>query len=350
MNRIIALLTVSLASPAYVAAQDTPFKLGTFEDNGEVFVGLVLDDSLVVNLPAANSAIAGARAEIPADMHGMIAAYDTLRPRLGRIADAAAAAGSAAAWASDLSDVKILPPIRPNILYNSAANYAAHAAEMARLEGAWTEAQVEVPDPMPGVWEREEGDIRQNPYVFLKMASTVIADGEAIRIPPQRPNLDWECELAAVIGTSASRVSPDDAEDYIFGYTLENDVSDRIFRGDGRMGSDWFLMKNHDTFGPLGPFIVPKEFISDPHALEQTLTLSGTVMQESNTGFMTHDTFDMVSYVSHITTMQPGDIVAMGSPAGVGTARETPVYMSDGDVAVCTIEGIGTLTNPVVGP
>jgi 2,4-diketo-3-deoxy-L-fuconate hydrolase len=116
------------------------------------------------------------------------------------------------------------------------------------------------------------------------------------------------------------------------------------------MGSDWFLQKNHDTFGPFGPFIVPKEFVPDPHALEQTLTLSGNVMQDSNTGNMTHNTFDMLSYISHILTLRPGDALAMGSPSGVGTAREVPIYMKAGDTAVCHIESIGTLTNPVVGP
>ena len=115
-------------------------------------------------------------------------------------------------------------------------------------------------------------------------------------------------------------------------------------------GSDWFLQKNHDTFAPFGPFIVPKEFVPDPHALAQTLTLSGTVMQDSNTGNMTHNTFDMLSYISHILTLRPGDALAMGSPSGVGTAREVPIYMQAGDTAWCTIESIGTLTNPVVGP
>jgi 2-keto-4-pentenoate hydratase/2-oxohepta-3-ene-1,7-dioic acid hydratase in catechol pathway len=153
-----------------------------------------------------------------------------------------------------------------------------------------------------------------------------------------------------VIGAPASRVPADRAEDYIFGYTLENDVSDRGGRGDGRMGSDWFLQKNHDTFAPLGPFIVPKEFVSDPHDLKQTLTLSGQIMQDSNTGYMTHNSFEMLSYISNIITMQPGDVISMGSPSGVGTARETPVYMRHGDTAVCTIESIGTLTNPVVDP
>lgn len=353
MKRLCLFLTLVFSIPSYLAAQDVqPFKLGTFQDGGAPYLGLVLNDTRVVNIAQANAALGGARPAIPGDMHGLIARYDELRPRLGEIADAAGA--SDGNYVKDLGDVTILPPIMPNIIYNAAANYSLHAAEMARRSAREAGGEVAplppAPDPIPGIWEREVGDIRQNPYIFLKSASTVIADGESIRIPPQRSELDWECELAAVIGTPASRVAPEDASDYIFGYTLENDVSDRGGRGDGRMGSDWFLQKNHDTFGPFGPFIVPKEFIPDPHDLVQTLTLSGEVMQDSNTGNMTHNTYDMLSYISHILTLRPGDALAMGSPSGVGTAREVPVYMTAGDTAVCTIEGIGTLTNPVVGP
>ncbi|MFP6830173.1 MAG: fumarylacetoacetate hydrolase family protein [Gammaproteobacteria bacterium] len=355
MKRAYFLLAFTLAVPSYLVAQgDPPFKLGRFADGDHRYVGLVLDDSVVVDIARANNALAGEKPAIPATMRGLIGRYDELRPRLGEIAAAAAETGTQAAYAKDVSDVTILPPIVPNIIYNAASNYSLHAAEMARRSARAAGGEVAplppAPDPIPGIWERSEDDIRQNPYIFLKSASTVIATGEAIRIPPQRTSLDWECELSAVIGRAASRVSPEDASDYIFGYTLENDVSDRGGRGDGRMGTDWFLQKNHDTFAPFGPFIVPKEFVPDPHALKQTLTLSGTVMQDSNTGNMTHNTFDMLSYISHILTLRPGDALAMGSPSGVGTAREIPIYMQAGDTAVCMIESIGTLTNPVVGP
>lgn len=343
---VISVLIMSM--PSLVLAQDmVPYKLGTFADGGETYLGLVLDDSLVVNIAEANTSLGGDSPDIPSDMTALIVAYDEVAPRLQAIA-AAVASDPGAAYAKNRSDVTTLPPIRPHIIYNAAANYALHAAEMAGRPGEIIEGPI--PDPIPGIWERTPDDRRQNPYVFLKMANTIIADGESIRMPPARPNMDWECELAVVVGKPASRVAVEDAEDYIFGYTLENDVSDRGGRGDGRMGSDWFLQKNHDTFAPLGPFIVPKEFVPEPLNLRQTLTLNGTVMQDSNTGNMTHDIYDMLSYVSHIATMQPGDIYAMGSPSGVGTARETPIYMTPGDVAVCAIEGIGTLTNPVVGP
>ncbi len=351
MKRVSMVLALILTIPSYLAAQDVqPFKLGTFEDGDHVYVGLVLDDSLVVDISRANDALAGAKPSIPGSMRGLIERYDELRSRLGDIA-AAAASGAQASYITDVSSVKILAPITPNIIYNAASNYSLHAAEMARRAAGGAEpAAVPSPDPIPGIWERTPGDTRQNPYIFLKSASTVIANGEAIRIPPKRSELDWECELAVVIGRPASRVSPANAIDYIFGYTLENDVSDRGGRGDGRMGSDWFVQKNHDTFAPLGPFIVPKEFVEDPQALKQTLMLSGQLMQDSNTGNMTHDIYEMLSYISNILTLTPGDIYAMGSPSGVGTARDTPIYMQAGDTAVCTIESIGTLSNPVVGP
>ncbi len=355
MNRFALALVSALLFSSPLLAQQQPFKLGTFEDAGETYLGLVLDDTQVVHIGQANNALPGVKPPIPRNMTDLIVRYEQLRPRLYAIAEAAAA-GQLAAQTKNVSEVNVRPPLRPNIIYNAASNYSLHAAEMARRTAAGRGGSTPpiddtpVPDPIPGIWEREAGDTRQNPYIFLKQASTVVADGEAIIVPPQRHELDWECELAAVIGRPAHRVMAADAEDYIFGYTLENDVSDRGGRGDGRMGTDWFLQKNHDTFAPLGPFIVPKEFVADPHNLPQTLTLSGQLMQDSNTGFMTHDTFDMLQYISHITTMQPGDVFAMGSPSGVGTARETPIYMKHGDTAVCSIDTIGTLTNPVVDP
>jgi 2-keto-4-pentenoate hydratase/2-oxohepta-3-ene-1,7-dioic acid hydratase in catechol pathway len=351
MKYLPIILALIFAAPTWVFAQEVvPFKLGTFEDGGKNYLGLVLDDSLVVDIAQANQALDGAKASIPATMTELIVAYDGLRDRLHAIARAAASMPDAA-YVKDVSTVDIRPPMRPHVIYNAASNYSLHAREMARRNDPQAEPDLRpAPDPIPGIWEREADDPRQNPYMFLKLPNTIIADGEPIRIPPERFNLDWECELAVVVSKPASRVAVADAEDYIFGYTLENDVSDRGGRGDGRMGTDWFLQKNHDTFAPFGPFIVPKEFVSEPMNLKQTLTLSGNVMQDSNTANMTHDIHDMLSYVSHIITMQPGDVYALGSPSGVGTARETPIYMEAGDTAVCEIESIGILTNPVVGP
>jgi len=352
MRRLpVVIALIFTVSTRLFAQEVVPFKLGTFEDSDGTYLGLVLEDRLIVHIEQANQALAGAKPTIPGDMTGLITQYDGLRDRLHAIARTAASM-SGAAYIKDVSAVDVRPPMMPHVIYNAASNYALHDAEMARRSNPQADLEPTPPAPnaITGIWEREPDDIRQNPYMFLKLPNTIIADGEAIRVPPGRPNLDWECELAVVIGKTASRVSVADAEDYIFGYTLENDVSDRGGRGDGRMGGgpDWFLQKNHDTFAPFGPYIVPKEFVDDPLNLKQTLTMSGEVMQDSNTGNMTHDIYDMLSYVSHVITMTPGDVYALGSPSGVGTARVPPIYMQAGDTAVCEIEGIGVLTNPVV--
>jgi len=184
--------------------------------------------------------------------------------------------------------------------------------------------------------------------MFIKLPAAVIAEGEAIKIPPGRTQIDWECELGVVISRRADRVPIEQARDYIFGYTLENDVSDRGGRGDGRSGSDWLIAKSHDTFAPMGPFITPKEFVADPQKLTVKYILNGKLMQEASTSLMIHTVFEQVTYGSNILTLRPGDVIAIGTPAGVGSARMPPVYLKPGDLSVCTYEGIGTLTNPVV--
>jgi 2-keto-4-pentenoate hydratase/2-oxohepta-3-ene-1,7-dioic acid hydratase in catechol pathway len=304
----------------------------------------VLDDNLVIHIVQANDALEGVKPAIPDNMNELIIVYPELRSRLHEIAAAVSSSdGAPMGYVKELGDVTIMPPLIPNIMFAAGSNYSDHAAEM--------DGPSEDPPPpsITGIWERTPDDERQNPYVFIKLPSTIIADGEAIRMMPQRDNLDYECELAAVISSPASRVPPELAENFIFGYTLLHDVSDRGGRGDETpFGADWLLMKNHDTWGPLGPFLVPKEFVADPHSLKQTLTLNGELMQDSTTANMTHNTFDILSFVSHNLTLQPGDLIAMGTPSGVGVARNPQVFMKPGDVAACTIENIGTLTNPVI--
>ena len=332
-------ILVSLAGAALLAAwpaaQGTapiPYKLGTFADGARTFLGLVLDDTRVVDLSKAD-------ATLPSDMKQLLERYDTLRSRLAQIAARPALA------AQDVGRLKTLPPVMPQHILNAAVNYTEHAQEMASVPTSTAKPAAPPADGIAGIWTRRPGDTRHNPYVFPKMVGAVIGNGDAIRLPPGRTQVDWECELAIVIGRTAARVPVERARDHIVGYTLENDVSDRAGRGDGRHGSDWFIGKSHDTFAPLGPFIVPREFVPDPQKLPITFTLSGKVMQDSSTERMTHDVYEMVSYVSHIMTLRPGDIIATGSPAGVGAARN--VFMKAGDTSVCTIGSIGTLTNPV---
>lgn len=328
------------AGAALSAAQGgatTPFKLGTFDQGGRTFVGLVLNDSVAVDLSKAD-------ASLPSDMKVLLEQYDTVRSKLASIAAAASAARPAHAY--DITSLKILPPVMPQNILNAAVNYVEHAREMQGRSPNDMVPPADAPKSITGIWERKSGDTRHNPYVFVKPVGSVIASGDAIRLPPGRERVDWECELAIVVGKTATAVPVAQARDYIAGYTLQNDVSDRGGRGDNRHGSDWFIGKGHDTFAPLGPFIVPKEFVSDPQKLRITFTLSGKVMQDSSTDRMTHDVYEMLSFVSHILTLKPGDIVSTGSPAGVGAARN--VFMKAGDTSVCAIDQIGTITNPVV--
>lgn len=348
-------LGVALIS-AQTAASDN-FKLGTFEQGGRTFVGIVLNDALVADLEGANSAYeretpGAQRVTMPADMKTLIEQYPEggLRERLQALARSITTAKARPAYVRDLKSLRTRPPIMyPGTILNAAVNFTEHAAEMAG-RGGIEATPAKVPDSIPGLWQRKAGDTRHNPYLFPKPSAAVIGDGDAIRLPPGREQIDWECEIALVVGRTATRVPVDKASTYIFGYTLENDVSDRGARGDGRHGSDWLIGKGHDTFAPMGPFIVPKELIKDPQKLAIKFTLSGKIMQDSNTDRMTHTANEMLSFASHIITLRPGDVVSLGSPAGVGTARATPIYFKAGDVSVCTIEGIGTLTNPVVGP
>jgi 2-keto-4-pentenoate hydratase/2-oxohepta-3-ene-1,7-dioic acid hydratase in catechol pathway len=351
-----------LLSPVFGAAQSVPaFKLGTFERQGSSFIGIVVRDAIVIELSAANTAITSppARVAAPSDMKDLIARYGAgLRDRIVQIVTTVNGAGTRPSYVYDLKVVRTQPPIMyPTTMLNVALNYLEHATEMAGLNSGPPPLTAGGPLPgaatpetttMPGIWERQARDGRWNPYMFMKSPAAVIADGEAIRLPVGRDQIDWECELGVVIGQVASRVPVARANDYIFGYTIENDVSDRGGRGDTRYGSDWLIGKSHDTFAPMGPFIVPKEFVTDPRRLKVKFTLNGTVMQDADTSLMIHDVFDQVSYGSHILTLRPGDVIATGSPAGVGSARKPPIFFKPGDLSVCTYEGIGTLTNPVV--
>lgn len=359
VKTVIAVVAVT-AIPA-VFAQSTPsFKLGTFDQNGRAFVGVVIKDALVVDLAQASAALKSPASKVasPTDMKDLIARYDTgVRARIGEIlANTKQLEGAGRpAFIHDITSLKTLPPIMyPTTMLNVAVNYRAHAAEMA---GGATKAGAPAPGDAlpgttsaPGIWERKPDDKRWNPYMFFKSPTIVIGNGEAIRLPVGRTSIDWECELGVVLGRTADHVPIDRAADYIFGYTLENDVSDRAGRGDTRHGSDWVLGKNHDTFAPMGPFIVPREFVPNPQNLQVKFTLNGQVMQDANTSLMIHTVNELISYGSHILTLRPGDVIATGSPAGVGSARTPPIFFKAGDTSVCTYEGIGTLTNPIVAP
>jgi 2,4-didehydro-3-deoxy-L-rhamnonate hydrolase len=335
---LAAVMTIS--SLALVQGQSpTPFKLGMFEQNGRSFVGLVLqNDTQVIDLSRANLGV-------PATLKQLVAAWDT------KMAGQLAALAAKPATTIPVKQLKTLPPIPdPSVLLNVAVNYSEHGVEMTGQ--ATAAASAEKIDPnvakgIPGYWDRKAGDLRQNPYYFLKAPVSITGNGDPIVLPKRRPQIDWECELNIVIGKTAKHVTPENAAEYIFGYTLDNDVSDRGGRADARHGSDWVLSKSHDTFFPMGPYVVPRQFVPNPQKLAIKFSLSGKLMQDSNTDRMTHNVQELVAFASNLITLRPGDLISSGSPAGVGTARGTPIYFKDGDVSTCTIESIGTLENPV---
>ncbi len=352
---VLVLAASTLAAPGS-GEERFAFKLGTFERDGKRFVGVVLRDDLVIDLAAADAAVPGQGRLGPiGDMKDAIARYDSgLRARILEIVDHTPLSPPRPSWVAALASVKTLPPIvYPTTMLNVAVNYREHGREMAgRTTNPSGASEPGTAPPgsasMPGIWERKPDDARWNPYMFVKLPSAVIASGEAIRIPEGRTQIDWECELGVVIGREARGVDVAHAADHIFGYTLENDVSDRGGRGDTRHGSDWLVAKSHDTFAPLGPFVVPKEFVPDPQKLAIRFTLNGQLMQDASTASMIHDVYELVAYASHITTLRPGDVIATGTPPGVGSGRTPPLFLKAGDVSSCTYEGVGTLVNPVV--
>jgi len=362
LSLVFLFITGITTQIAHAQPAAKPFKLGTFERQGHVFVGIVLDDTLVIDFTAANSTlpVQGISVASPSDMKDLIDRYDTgIRTRIVQIVEFISnlPANNGPAWLYNTTDVKTLPPIMyPAVVMNAALNYTEHALEMVDVRDAGGDAATSPGLAAPGtsrpagIWEASASDRRWNPYMFLKSPTAIIAHNEAILIPRGRTEIDWECELGIVVGKTAKYVPVSQAHDYIFGYTLEMDVSDRGSRGDTRYGSDWLTGKSHDTFAPLGPYIVPKEFIPDPQNLRVTFSLNGEVMQDSTTSLMIHNVFELTTYASNILTLRPGDIVATGTPAGVGSARNPPIYLKDGDKTVCTYDSVGTLENWVFNP
>jgi 2-keto-4-pentenoate hydratase/2-oxohepta-3-ene-1,7-dioic acid hydratase in catechol pathway len=186
--------------------------------------------------------------------------------------------------------------------------------------------------------------VPKTPVIFSKFSSCVIAPGEPIVIPPSSERVDYEAELAVVIGRHATRVKADRAYDYILGYTAFNDVSARDFQfGDGQ----WQRGKSCDTFAPMGQTIVTADEIPDPHTLRITLSLNGTLMQDSNTSQLIFRIPELIEFITASTTLEPGDVIATGTPAGVGFARKPPVFLKAGDQVEVNIEKIGGIGNPI---
>jgi 2-keto-4-pentenoate hydratase/2-oxohepta-3-ene-1,7-dioic acid hydratase in catechol pathway len=184
------------------------------------------------------------------------------------------------------------------------------------------------------------------PLIFNKLTNSLSAHNKAIVLPTISEKVDYEAELAVIIGCKAKGVSEADALKYVFGYAPINDVSARDLQfGDGQ----WVRGKGLDTFAPLGPFLTTSDEVTDVQSLNIEGRLNGQVMQSSNTRKMIFNVAYLVSYISQGITLEPGDVIATGTPEGVGVFRDPPVLLKAGDVYAVTIEGLGTLSNPVVG-
>ena len=187
--------------------------------------------------------------------------------------------------------------------------------------------------------------IPERPVLFSKFSTAVIAPGEPVVLPKTSQQVDYEAELAVVIGRSAKNVAADRAFDYVLGYTAFNDVTARDFQfGDGQ----WQRGKSCDTFAPMGQTIVTADVIPDPHKLSIKLTLNGETMQDSNTDRMIFNVPALIEFISQTITLEPGDVIATGTPSGVGFARKPPVFLKPGDEMEVLIEGVGGIGNPVI--
>jgi 2-keto-4-pentenoate hydratase/2-oxohepta-3-ene-1,7-dioic acid hydratase in catechol pathway len=281
-------------------------RLVTFQADGKPKPGILTDSNGIFDLSAAGFS----------SMLDVIEAVSTGSKNLEQLV-----ARSSPDTAFSLSTVKLLAPIpRPRKLICVGLNYLDHARE--------TGAQI------PDV-----------PTIFNKFATAVIGPGENIVLPKVSQAPDYEAEFAFVIGRGGRHISKEDWRKHVFGYTIINDVSGRDYQ---RATTQWLMGKTFDTFAPMGPWIVTADAIPDPHQLDIGLEINGEVMQQSNTRELIFKIPDLIAHLSSVFTLEPGDIVSTGTPAGVGFARTPPRYLKPGDEVVVRIPAIGELRNPVV--
>ncbi|MAS34975.1 MAG: hypothetical protein CL610_13280 [Anaerolineaceae bacterium] len=218
-----------------------------------------------------------------------------------------------------LADVTIQAPLRPGKIIAIGRNYAEHAKETGNKPP-------------------------ERPLIFSKLTSAVISPGDNITWTEDiTKEVDWEVELAVIIGKKARNVSEEDALNYVFGYTVANDVTARDLQH--RVDTQWTRGKGLDTFCPLGPAIVTRSDIEDPQALSLKTTVNDEVMQDGNTKDMIFSVAYLIHYLSKHFTLEPADIILTGTPSGVGEGRDPKVFLKDGDVVTVSVEGIGELRN-----
>lgn len=304
------------------------YSLLTYADAaGTARAGLAVDGKVYDFLRAADALgteLAGYRTI------NLVRDWENSRRVVGTIADAAAAGKIADAETGTLDAVTLRAPLLyPNTLFMAGSNYGAHTSEMSG-----------------GGFDKS----KRRPYFFIKLARQgVIGSGEAIKLPHTSKQVDWEVELAVVIGKPARNVKAKDALDYVAGYTICHDVSLRDIghREDWpQWPRDWIMHKSCDTGAPMGPVMVPAEFIGDPHDLDLKTWINDELQQNSNTSDMTFNINEQIEFLSELFTLLPGDVLSTGTPSGVGRPRG--LFLKPGDTVRMEIEKIGTIVNPVV--
>ncbi|MEK5361071.1 fumarylacetoacetate hydrolase family protein [Peribacillus castrilensis] len=285
-------------------------KIATFSVQTEQHIGLVKDDQII-------SLTALCPEEFPACIKKFIERGSELRSRAEQIIEQRVNDDAI----FKLSEVNILPPIaKPDKIICVGLNYFDHCKESG----------MEPPE---------------SPVIFSKYANAIAGHNDAIEIPINSTEVDFEAELAFVIGREAKRVSEEEADDYVFGYTIMNDISARDLQfQDGQ----WSRGKTADTFAPFGPVIVTKDEVGDPHNLAISLKLNGEIMQDSNTSNLIFTVPKIISFLSQSMTLMPGDLIATGTPPGVGMGRNPKIWLKNGDRMNVSIEKIGTLSNHVI--
>ena len=308
-----------------------PYKLLSYQSGRTARAGVLVADAVFD--AAKVTGVAG-----HASVLGVLDDWSRARRLLGQ---AAKRLEAGRARGIPLKRVKLLAPVLyPGNIYCAGANYTDHMAEMARAQGQ-----------APGPTMKELGE---KPWHFVKSSrSSVVGPGARVKLPVYSQMVDWEVELAAVIGRAARDVSVEKALDYVAGYTIANDLSARdVMRRDKNPATspfhyDWLSQKCFDGACPLGPWIVPASDIPYPQNLALKLWVNDTMMQDSHTGRMIFSTAEQIAMLSSRVTLYPGDLILTGTPAGVGMPRR--MFLKAGDTVKLWIEGIGELSHTMAG-
>jgi 2-keto-4-pentenoate hydratase/2-oxohepta-3-ene-1,7-dioic acid hydratase in catechol pathway len=306
-----------------------PFALGTFSlPDGEPFPGL-LAKGRVLDL-------SGALAWAPSEVRAVVERWEEALPVLHVLADE-----DALDW-RPLEGLRVHAPIEPRQIFQSGANYRQHVIDLEVAHRSPDDPRTveEARAEIAAVMDRRAAE--DLPYVFIGLPTTIAGPYDDVVLPSWAQQPDWELELAAVIAKPAHRVSVEEALEYVAGYTIANDLTDRatVFRRDMKaIGTDWLRSKNAPGFTPLGPWLVPAAAIADPGDLRVTLKLNGETMQDESTKDMLFGVARLVSHISQTSRLLPGDLVLTGSPAGNGIHWGR--LLQGGDVMEGSITGLG---------